>query len=123
MERLKFGPKTDDLEIFVSHVKQIALQLNQNEIAVLTLIKALMLADIYGTLHTVQKLDVAIALVKDINAKRPEPRTATGTTQFYMYNALKIKPKNLKVPILELPSLKPFFSIMQWTYFAKLCPS
>ena len=53
-------------------------------------------ADIYGTLHPVQEIDVAAVMVRDIYAKRPEPRAATGTT-LNMYQILKTKPQSSEV--------------------------
>ena len=46
---LKFNPNSDDIEVFISDVKQITHQLNHSNIAVLNLIMTCMPADGYGT--------------------------------------------------------------------------
>ena len=48
-------------------------------------------ADFYGTLYPVQELDVAVAIVKDSNAKKPEARAATRATLFSMCHSSKSK--------------------------------
>ena len=48
-------------------------------------------ADIYGTLYPVQELDVAVAMIKDVYEKNPEPRAAMETTSLSKYNIMKIK--------------------------------
>ena len=80
--------------MFITGVKQTVCQLSHNDIADMNLIKTSMPADIYGTLYQVQELYVAVAMVKDINAQKPELRAATGTTQFSMQYSLKTKPQN-----------------------------
>ena len=40
--------------------------------------------DMYGSLYTVQELDVAVAMVKDIYTTKPEPRADAGTNPFSM---------------------------------------
>ena len=37
-----------------------------------------MQADIYGTLYSASELDMAIPMVKNLYAKKPEPRAAEG---------------------------------------------
>ena len=44
----KFDPNTEDIEVFISNVKQTADQLNDNDVAVLNFIKAYIPTDIYG---------------------------------------------------------------------------
>ena len=73
------------------NVKQTVHYLNHNYIAVLYLTKAHIPAEIYDTLYLVQELHVAVAVVKDIYAKKPKPRAATGTISFSAYHMMKIK--------------------------------
>ena len=80
----RFDPNTDDIKVFIGDAKQTAYQLDHNDTAVLYLIKASMPADMFGTLYPVQELDVAIVMLKDISAKKPECRTVTGTTHCNM---------------------------------------
>ena len=69
----KFDPKAKHIEVFITDVKQTVHLFNHNDIAVLNLIKACMPADIYCTLYQVQELDMAVSMVKDIYAIKPEP--------------------------------------------------
>ena len=50
--------------------------------AVLNFTNGCMPADIYGMLYQVEELDVVVAIVKNIYAKKPEHRAAMGTTPF-----------------------------------------
>ena len=68
-------------------------QLNCKDTAIFNLIKASMSADISGILYPVQKLDVDVAMVKDIYAKKPEPRAARGTIPLVCFIVTKV---NLK---------------------------
>ena len=71
---------SDDIEVFISYVKQITWQLNHKDVVALSLMKACMPEDIYDTLYLVKELDVHIAIVNDFYAKKPELRAATGAT-------------------------------------------
>ena len=67
---LKFDSNTDDIEVFISNVKQTVYQLKHNDIVVLNLISACMLVDIYGNLYPVQELDVTTVIVKGIYPRK-----------------------------------------------------
>ena len=74
-----FTPTQDDIE--ARDVKETAHQLNYNDEAILHLIKATMLSEIYGTLYNQHDLNTVITMVKDIYAKKSEvanPPVATG---------------------------------------------
>ena len=75
-----FTPGQDDIEAFLRHAKEAARQLNYNENAVLHLIKAAMLSEIYGTLYNQDDLSTVITMVKDIYAKKPEPVNPPAVT-------------------------------------------
>ena len=68
-----FTPGQDDIAAFLRHAKEAARQLNYNGDAVLHLIKAAMLSEIYGALYNQDDLSTVITMVKDIYAKKPEP--------------------------------------------------
>ena len=74
-------------------MKQTTHQLNHNDIVILNLIKVCLLAGSFDTLYPVQEMDVAVAMVKDIYAKKPEPRAAGGTTPLVCFIVRKV---NLK---------------------------
>ena len=76
-----FTPGQDDIEAFIRHVKEAAHQLNYNDDAVLHLIKAAMLSEIYGTLYNQDDLNTVITMVKDIYAKKPEPVNPPAVTR------------------------------------------
>ena len=77
-------PNADDIEVFISNIKQTACQFTHNDIAVLNLIKACMPANIYFTLYPVHELDVAVSMLKGIYAKKLDPKTIMGTIPFSM---------------------------------------
>ena len=76
-----FTPGQDDIEAFIRDVKEAAHQLNYNDDAVLHLIKAAMLSEIYGTLYNQDDLNTVITMVKDIYAKKPEPVNPPAVTR------------------------------------------
>ena len=78
----KSDPTTEDIEVFISDLNQMLHHPNHSNTAVLSIFKTYMPGDIYVTLYPVQELDVAVAMVKVICTKKPEPRAATGTTHF-----------------------------------------
>ena len=75
-----FTPGQDDIEAFLRHAKEAARQLNYNDDAVLHLIKAAMLFEIYGMLYNQDDLSTVITMVKDIYAKKPEPVNPPAVT-------------------------------------------
>ena len=93
MERLMFSPQTDNVEVLLNDVKQTVCQFNHYDIAIWGLIKSCMHADIYGTLYQAQDLDVAVAMVKDIDDKKSEHTTAIRTTPFSMYHSSRTNPQ------------------------------
>ena len=97
MERFKFYPYTYDIEVFISGVEQTTHQVHNNDVALLNLIKICMSADVYGTLHQVHKLDVDIAMVKDIYSKKLEAKAATRATLFPCITMPNQKPNCLRV--------------------------
>ena len=58
-------------EVFISYVNQTVDQLNHNYMTALILIKVCVPADIYGASYSVQKLDMVVAMVKDIDSEKP----------------------------------------------------
>ena len=79
-QNFSFTPGQDNIEAYISDVKEAAHQLNYNNEAVLHLIKATMPSEIYGTLYNQHDLNTVITMVKDIYAKKPKPANPPTTT-------------------------------------------
>ena len=119
----KLNNHTDDIYVFISGVKQTAHQLNHNDIGILNLIEACIPADIFDTLYPVHEVDVAAAMLKDIYAKKPEPRAPTGTTPFSIHCSLKTKLQMSQGTSPRVTFSEAAFLTMQWTIFVKQCPN
>ena len=80
MESLLFDPANDDIEEYIRDIKEAAKQLGHGDDAVVNLLKATMLTELYGTLYGHNNLPLLCTMLKDIYAKKPQPTTATSTT-------------------------------------------
>ena len=78
----KFDPNTDDLEVFISDVKQITNQLNHNNKGSLQFNQGLYASRYLQYFGPLQGLDVAITKVKDIYAKKTELQWQQGPLHF-----------------------------------------
>ena len=75
-----FDPANDDIEEYIRDVKEAAKQLGHGNDAVVNLLKATMLTELYGTLYGHNSLPLLCTMLKDIYAKKPQPTAATSTT-------------------------------------------
>ena len=82
-QTFSFDPTTDDIEEYIRDVREAAKQLGHGDDAVLNLLKATMLTELYGTLYVYDNLYVVMTMLKDIYAKKPQNMavTATGVAQ------------------------------------------
>ena len=75
-----FDPVNDDIEEYIRDVKEAAKQLGHGDNAMVNLLKATMLTELYGTLYGHNNLPLLCTMLKDIYAKKPQPATAKSTT-------------------------------------------
>ena len=78
-----FDPHTDDIEVFISNVKQNICKHNHNYITISNTIKASISTDICDTLYPVQELDVTVAMVKDILPRSLNLEQPQGHSIYY----------------------------------------
>ena len=67
-------------EEYIRDVKEAAKQLGHGDDAVVNLLKATMLMELYSTLYGHNNLPLLCTMLKDIYAKKPQPTTATSAT-------------------------------------------
>ena len=66
-----FDPANNDIEEYIRDVKEAAKQLGHGNDAVVNLLKATMLTELYGTLYGHNNLPLLCTMLKDIYAKKP----------------------------------------------------
>ena len=73
-----FNPNTDDIEEYIRDVCEVTKQLGHGDDAVLNLLEATMPTELYGTLYGHDYLYIAMTMLKDIYAKKPQPAAAAA---------------------------------------------
>ena len=77
---LSLDPANDDIEEYIRDVKEAAKQLGHGNDAMVNLLKATMMTELYGTLYSHNNLPLLSTMPKDIYAKKPQPAAATPAT-------------------------------------------
>ena len=67
-------------EEYIRDVKEVAKQLGHGNDAIVNLLKATMLTELYGTLYGHNNLPLLCTMLKDIYAKKPQSAVATSAT-------------------------------------------
>ena len=72
--KLTFTPDTDDVEVFIRDIQELAKQLEYSDQVPKTTLKAAMPREIYGTLYQMEELSDMIDFCKNYYAKSPAER-------------------------------------------------
>ena len=72
--KLTFTPDTDDIEVFIRDIQELAKQLEYSDQVLITTLRAAMPREIYGTLYQMEELSDMIDFCKNYYAKSPAER-------------------------------------------------
>ena len=72
--KMTFMPATDDIEVFIRDIQELAKQLNYTDQVLITTLRAAMPREIYGTLYKMEDLSKMIDFCKNYYAKSPAER-------------------------------------------------
>ena len=105
-----FDPANDDIEEYIRDVKEASKQLGHGDDAVVNLLKATMLTELYGTLYSYNNLPLLCTMLKDIYAKKPRARHCHihHNHHPWCYSPIHSSKDSLRTPIkhTEDPSLE-----------------
>ena len=72
--KLTFNPDTDDIEIFIRDIQELAKQLEYTDHVLITTLRAALPREIYGTLYQMEEVKDVIDFCKNFYAKSPAER-------------------------------------------------
>ena len=72
--KMTFIPATDDIEVFIRDIQELAKQLNYTDQVLIPTLRAAMPREIYGTLYKMEDLSKMIDFCKNYYAKSPAER-------------------------------------------------
>ena len=120
-------PTTDDIEVFIRDIQELAKQLNYNDQVLITTLKAAMPNEIYGTLYKMDDLSEIIGFCKNYYSKSPEERLKVQEAGKLEANPFKKmqeeSPPNINDTLVKLTESLNKMDFTQKPYKPTLYPS
>ena len=125
---MTFTPATDDIEVFIRDIQELAKQLNYTDQVLITTLRAAMPREIYGALYKMEDLSKMIDFCKNYYAKSPAERQKiqdAGRLEANPFKKMQVEedPPNINDTLVKLTESLNKMVFTQKPYKPTLYPS